>query len=186
MKEMVLISTMWVVTICTYISYMPQIVKIIKTKSSEDISVWSWILWTTSALCNVVYSFVLGRSELIFAGVSELVLTALVLALSFVYKNKAHTIQLCEVDVYVGNQEWYILNCVVNSWDTKKDVLLKIAKECTVPAVLHNIVSSDNPNITDEIRENAKNNLKIQEKEKERARKELLEKHKLDFDNAVN
>ena len=35
MKEIILIVNMWIVTICTYISYVPQIVKIIKTKNPK-------------------------------------------------------------------------------------------------------------------------------------------------------
>ncbi len=167
MKDLILLITMWIVTICTYISYVPQIAKIIKTKSSEDISVCSWILWTLSALCNFIYSVVLGRSELVIAGMSELVLTALVLVLSLVYKHKQHTIQLCDLDICIGNQEWYILNCIVNSWDTKKEVLWKVANECTVPFVLYNFSVSDNPNINDEMRVKAENRLKQIRRENE-------------------
>lgn len=65
MEELILIITMWIVTICTYISYIPQIVKLIKTKKSEDLSIISWLLWTVSSLANLIYSIVLGRTELI-------------------------------------------------------------------------------------------------------------------------
>ena len=159
MKDFILLTTMWIVTICTYISYIPQIVKILKTKSSEDISDWSWILWTLSSFCNFIYSVVLGRSELMIAGISELVLTALVLVLSLIYKHKPHTIELCGLDIYVGRQEWYLLSCIVDSRDTKEEVLSKIANECTVPAVLQNLISSDNPRINDKMRALAKEQL---------------------------
>lgn len=156
MKDLILLITMWIVTICTYISYVPQIVKILKTKSSEDISVWSWVLWTLSSFCNFIYSVVLGRSELVIAGVSELFLTAVVLLLSLLYKHKPHTIELCGLDIYVGRQEWYLLSCIVESRDTKPEVLSQIANECTVPAVLQKLFTSDNPRITDEMRATAK------------------------------
>ena len=46
------------VALIPYISYMPQIIKILKTKSSEDISVTSWILYVTgstlASICNIV------------------------------------------------------------------------------------------------------------------------------------
>lgn len=44
MRGYILIITMWIVTICTYVSYIPQIVKLIRTRSSEDISVASWVM----------------------------------------------------------------------------------------------------------------------------------------------
>ena len=159
MKDLILLITMWIVTICTYISYVPQIVKIFKTKSSEDISAWSWILWTLSALCSFIYSVALGRSELVIASLSELLLTAFVLLLSLIYKHKPHTVELCGLNVYIGNQEWYLLSCIVDSRDTEKEVLWKIANECTVPAVLENLISSDNSRITDKMRTTAKNRL---------------------------
>lgn len=88
MRELVLNITMWVVTVCTYISYMPQIVKLLKTKKSEDLSVASWVLWTISAIANLVYSVVLGRVELIIASLSDFLLIALVLLLTVYYNYK--------------------------------------------------------------------------------------------------
>ena len=88
MKEVVLTLTMWTVTICTYISYVPQIIKLYKTKHAEDLSVTSWILWTVSALANTVYSFILARPELIFASVSETLLILTVLFQTMYYKKR--------------------------------------------------------------------------------------------------
>lgn len=89
MEELILIITMWIVTICTYISYIPQIVKLIKTKKSEDLSIISWLLWTVSSLANLIYSIVLGRTELIIASISEflLILVTLILTVCYNYKN---------------------------------------------------------------------------------------------------
>lgn len=33
------------VSVCTIISYLPQTIKLIKTKKSDDLSINSWILW---------------------------------------------------------------------------------------------------------------------------------------------
>lgn len=88
MKELVLNITMWIVTVCTYISYMPQIIKLLKTKKSEDLSVASWVLWTISAIANLVYSIVLDRVELIIASLSDFLLIVLVLLLTVYYNYK--------------------------------------------------------------------------------------------------
>lgn len=89
MKEIVLVITMWTVTVCTYISYIPQLLKLARTKKSEDLSVASWILWSMSSFANLVYSIVLGRLELIVASVSEflLILVTLVLTVYYEYMN---------------------------------------------------------------------------------------------------
>ena len=44
MREIILQITMLIVIVCTYISYVPQIIKLIKTKSGDDLSITSWIL----------------------------------------------------------------------------------------------------------------------------------------------
>ena len=46
-----------IVTICTCISYLPQTIKLIKTKKSNDISIKSWILWVTSSLSYTLYGY---------------------------------------------------------------------------------------------------------------------------------
>lgn len=71
MKEIILQITMWIVIICTYISYVPQIIKLIKTKEAEDLSITSWILWTLSAVADLIYSIILARVELIISSISE-------------------------------------------------------------------------------------------------------------------
>lgn len=76
---------MWIVTVCDYISYAPQLLKLIKTKKSEDISVGSWILWTISSICDAAYAILLGRYELIVASSSGLALNGLVLILTIYY-----------------------------------------------------------------------------------------------------
>lgn len=89
MKEIILIVAMWIVTICTYTSYIPQITKLIKTKKSEDLSIASWYLWSISALANLIYSIALGRWELVIASISEflLILVILILTIWYNYKN---------------------------------------------------------------------------------------------------
>lgn len=89
MKDTILVTTMWIVTICTYISYIPQIVKLVRTKKEEGLSVTSWTLWCISSIANLIYSVVLGRHELIIASVSEtlLVLAVLLLSIYYNYRN---------------------------------------------------------------------------------------------------
>lgn len=97
MKETLLQITMWIVTICTYISYVPQIYKLYKTKHSEDLSVQSWLLWTVSALANTAYSIMLLRVELIIASVSEALLILVVL-LQTLYYNRKNNVMIEETD----------------------------------------------------------------------------------------
>lgn len=92
MKEIILQITMWIVIVCTYISYIPQIIKLIKTKEAEDLSITSWILWTLSAVADLIYSIILARVELIISSISEagLILAVLILTIYYNYKNNYH------------------------------------------------------------------------------------------------
>lgn len=86
--DIILYILMWIVTICTYIGYIPQIVKLIKTKKSDDLSLSSWVLWITTSVADMVYSLILGRWEMIVATISELLLEIVVLALTIKYKER--------------------------------------------------------------------------------------------------
>lgn len=88
MRDTAIYISAVIVTITTYISYVPQIYKLFVTKKSEDISIASWVLWTISAVSNTVYSILLMRVELMIASVSEMVLIAIILILTYIYRNK--------------------------------------------------------------------------------------------------
>ena len=45
-----------IVTMCTMISYIPQAIKLVKTKKSNDLSLKSWILWVVSSLSYTLYA----------------------------------------------------------------------------------------------------------------------------------
>ena len=79
-----------IVSTCTYISYMPQTIRLIRTKKSEDISIPSWILWVTSGLCYTLYAVLVSKDGmLIFETVSELTFCLVILLLAIKYrKNK--------------------------------------------------------------------------------------------------
>ena len=46
-----------IVSICTFVSYFPQIVKSLRTKKADDLSIGSWILWVVSSISYTLYAF---------------------------------------------------------------------------------------------------------------------------------
>ena len=50
-KEIILLY----ITIVGIMSYMPQIFKMIKTKRSDDLSVWTWVIWTVNSSLYLLY-----------------------------------------------------------------------------------------------------------------------------------
>lgn len=77
-----------IVSICTMISYLPQTIKLIKTKKSSDLSINSWILWVVSSFSYTVYAILCSKDfMLIFETSLELFFCLLILLLAVKYRN---------------------------------------------------------------------------------------------------
>lgn len=77
-----------IVSICTFISYFPQTVKLIKTKKSNDLSIQSWVLWVTSSLAYTIYAIMVSKDfMLIFETSLELFFCLMILILAIKYRN---------------------------------------------------------------------------------------------------
>lgn len=77
-----------IVSICTFISYFPQIVKLLKNKKSDDLSIPSWILWAISSLSYTIYAILVSKDVmLIFETSLELSFCLLILLLTIRYRN---------------------------------------------------------------------------------------------------
>ena len=78
-----------IVSICTLISYGPQITQLIISKSSEDLSISSWVVGTISYLAYVLYAYLCTRDNMLkFTAMLELVLSLMVLILIVFYRVK--------------------------------------------------------------------------------------------------
>lgn len=77
-----------IVSICTMISYLPQTIKLIKTKKSSDLSINSWILWVVSSFSYTLYAILCSKDfMLIFETSLELFFCLLILLLAVKYRN---------------------------------------------------------------------------------------------------
>ena len=79
-----------IVTMCTMIYYLPQTVKLIKTKKSNDLSLKSWILWVVSSLSYTLYALLCSDEVMLLVETSvEFFFCLLILSLAVKYrKNK--------------------------------------------------------------------------------------------------
>ena len=76
------------ISTCSFISYLPQIIKTINTHSSEDISISSWAINSVSMAAYVVYAFFISKDlMLVFATGCEFIFTATILVLAIKYRN---------------------------------------------------------------------------------------------------
>ena len=86
-----------IVSICTFISYFPQTIKLIKTKKSNDLSIQSWILWVTSSLAYTIYAIVVSKDfMLIFETSLELSFCLIILILTVYYRKNSNKLKINE------------------------------------------------------------------------------------------
>jgi len=76
-----------IVSICTFISYFPQTIKLLKTKKSEDLSIQSWVLWVVSSFSYTLYAVIVSKDfMLIFETGLELSFCLIILMLAIKYR----------------------------------------------------------------------------------------------------
>ena len=81
-----------IVSICTFISYFPQIVKSLRTKQAEDLSIGSWVLWVVSSATYTLYALLCTNSfMLILETVMELSFCLIILICAIAFRNNKAT-----------------------------------------------------------------------------------------------
>ena len=75
MHEIIMNSCEYATAILNMISYLPQIIKILKTRHADDISASSWVLWTHSVVLWALYAILVENIGIIIAHVLSLALT---------------------------------------------------------------------------------------------------------------
>ncbi|MBO7555871.1 MAG: PQ-loop repeat-containing protein [Alphaproteobacteria bacterium] len=87
MKATIALILISVCTIAELIAYMPQIVKILKTKSADDLSLSSWLIWVVADICYLAYVLLESpEAGVVFLAVLSLTLVLLVFGLTFFYQ----------------------------------------------------------------------------------------------------
>ena len=75
-----------IITIASFVGYLPQIIKLIETKKSEGISKFSWITWFGAALAYLIYAIIYtGDIAFVLSRTFAFILTVVVLYLTFRY-----------------------------------------------------------------------------------------------------
>ena len=49
---------------CPFISDMPQILKLARTKSARDLSLLSWLFYLSNVICSIVYTLVILKDPM--------------------------------------------------------------------------------------------------------------------------
>lgn len=71
---------------CTTIAFLPQAIKVYKSKSTKDISLWMFFIFTTGVLSWLSYGILISDLPIIFANSVTLVLSIFILIYKIKYK----------------------------------------------------------------------------------------------------
>ena len=71
---------------CTTIAFLPQAIKVFKSKSTKDISLYMFIIFTIGVFSWLIYGFIINDMPVILANVVTLVLSFFILIYKIKYK----------------------------------------------------------------------------------------------------
>ena len=71
---------------CTTIAFLPQAIKVFKSKSTKDISLYMFIIFTVGVLSWLIYGFVINDMPIILANAVTLILSFFILIYKIRYK----------------------------------------------------------------------------------------------------
>jgi len=71
---------------CTTIAFLPQAIKVYKTKSTKDISLYMFLIFTIGTFCWLIYGVIISSIPIILANTITLVLSFFILIYKIKYK----------------------------------------------------------------------------------------------------
>jgi len=71
---------------CTTISFLPQVIKVYKTKSTKDISLYMFLIFTIGTFCWLIYGILESSLPIIIANTITLILSAIILLYKIKFK----------------------------------------------------------------------------------------------------
>jgi MtN3 and saliva related transmembrane protein len=75
-----------VAAICTTVSFLPQVIKVYRTKHTSDLSLPMYIIFSIGVFMWMCYGFLTGSLPIILANAITLVFCAYILAMKMTYK----------------------------------------------------------------------------------------------------
>ena len=89
MKEIIALTLLLVYTVCEYTAYVPQILKLIKTRSADDLSITTWLTWVFAGMCYLLYVLLESpEAGVIFVASMNLVFVSSVCVLTIYYQTR--------------------------------------------------------------------------------------------------
>jgi MtN3 and saliva related transmembrane protein len=71
---------------CTTISFLPQAIKVYRSKSTKDISLYMFLIFTIGTFCWLIYGIVISSVPIMIANTITLILSFFILIYKIRYK----------------------------------------------------------------------------------------------------
>ena len=92
MRATIALILLLIYTVLEFIAYMPQIIKILKTKHADDLSLTSWLMWIASDSSYLAYVLLESPEPgIVFLAVFNLFFVFIVSFLTLFYQNREKT-----------------------------------------------------------------------------------------------
>lgn len=71
---------------CTTIAFLPQIVKIVKTKSTKDVSLLMYVIYCIGVIMWILYGYLVNSHSIITVNIITFILGVTVIWMKIIYK----------------------------------------------------------------------------------------------------
>ena len=85
-KEFIINYIGFFAAFCTTTSFLPQVIKVYKTKSTKDISLYMFLIFTIGTFCWLIYGIIESSIPIIIANTITLILSAIILLYKIKFK----------------------------------------------------------------------------------------------------
>ncbi len=86
MQEFLVENLGYIAGFFTTIAFLPQVIKVWRTKSTKDISIWMFLIFTTGVLLWLIYGLLIINYSLIIANTITLILSISILIAKILFK----------------------------------------------------------------------------------------------------
>ena len=86
MIEFIIIYIGFFAAFCTTVAFLPQAIKVYKTKSTKDISLYMFLIFTVGVLSWLIYGLIINDWPIILANAVTLILSFFILVYKLKFK----------------------------------------------------------------------------------------------------
>ena len=87
MQGIIALILLFIYTVCEYTAYVPQILKLIKTRSADDLSISTWLTWVFAGICYLLYVLLESPEPgVVFVALMNLIFVSSVCVLTIYYQ----------------------------------------------------------------------------------------------------